>query len=241
MNKIVKIPDHNLKSDEKDLLANLPIIAVDMPILYEDEGQDEVGETDIHWRCCEILRCGLEAHLSPEYRVFADLNLYYHPVDRWAYVSPDTLAVKPDKPLPEIVTSYRINESGPRPEIIIEVLSKRSAQQQDLTTKPEIYADQKIPEYILVDVTGMYLDQKLVLKTLQEDSTWINSPDQGNGVTSALGFQLKIEEDGMIRVFNAETEEGYPRPDEAYVEKQKAEEKIRQLEAEIKRLKEIRS
>jgi hypothetical protein len=239
----------------------LPIIAVDIPVMYEDEGQDEVGETDLHWRCCEILRNGLAAHLADRaepFRVFSDLNLYYHPVDHWAYVTPDTFAVVPYQPLPEQVTSYRIGVDGPPPEITMEVLSRRSAQQQDQTNKHEIYAKMGVPEYILVDVTGMYMPQLLLLKELQpEDGTWIDRQDADGGVTSRMGFRIIIDDDGMIRVVNAQTGQGYARPEEAEQEaearrqaelaklheaeaRRQAEERIRQLEEEIARLRQNR-
>jgi hypothetical protein len=238
---------------------HIPIIAVDIPIMYEDEGQDEVGETDIHWRCCEILRNGLIAHFGPDspYRVFSDLNLYYHPVDRWAYVTPDTFAVIPFQPLPEKVTSYRFGEAGPAPDVVMEVLSRRSAQQQDLTNKPEIYSKMGsgVPEYILVDVTGDFMPKKLVLKRLQpEDLTWIEEQDPDGGVTSRLGFRVIIDHDGMIRLLNAETGRPYPRPEEIYLEmtareqaeleKQQAEQEkqhaldlVHQLQAELEKYK----
>lgn len=54
---------------------------LDLPILYEDEGQEEMGDSDIHTRTTDILFYGLQFHLGgqgPE-RVFADLNLHYLP------------------------------------------------------------------------------------------------------------------------------------------------------------------
>jgi hypothetical protein len=218
----------------------VPIIAVDIPIMYEDEGQDEVGETDIHWRCCEILRNGLIAHFGPgsPYRVFSDLNLYYHRIDRDAYVSPDTFAVIPAKPLPEEVTSYFFGEDGPEPAIVMEVLSKRSAQQQDLTNKPEIYATlgAGVPEYILVDVTGKFLPQKLLLKRLQPDLTWADEQDSDGGVTSRLGFRVIIDHDGMIRLLNAQTGRPYPRPEETYLEmKAREQAELEKQQAELEK------
>jgi Uma2 family endonuclease len=149
----------------KESPDRVPVIAVDLPVMYEDEGQDEMGETDIHWRCCEILRNGLIAHLGGQqkpFRVFSDLNVYYHPLDRGAYVSPDVCAVFPANPLPLNVTSYRIGKDGPAPIICMEVMSHRSAQQQDLGNKLAIYAELGVQEYIVVDVTGMYFPRQLL-------------------------------------------------------------------------------
>src|SRR5438093_205740 len=72
-------------------LGDLPIIAIDMPVMYEDEGQEEMGESILHVQTDDIIRTGLLAHFSnrPDLRVFTDLNMYYHPIDLFAYVSPD--------------------------------------------------------------------------------------------------------------------------------------------------------
>jgi Uma2 family endonuclease len=221
--------------------VDMPIIAVDMPVMYEDEGQEEMGETEIHNLTVEILRNGIKSHLAgqPQYRVFSDLNVYYHRVDHWAYVSPDTMVVEPARDLGDNVTSYRIGPDGPAPVLTAEVLSRRSFQQQDLTNKPVIYAQLGVSEYILVDVTGMFMPQRLLLKTLHSDGTWIDSQDPDEGVTSRLGFRLVIEPDGLIRVVNASTGERYLRPAEAQAEAQArrlAEERVHELEEELARL-----
>jgi Uma2 family endonuclease len=201
--------------------ADTPVIAVDMPVLYEDEGQEEMGDARPHVKTVNNLYYALVAHFSktPGFEVLSDMNLYYHPVDRWAYVSPDVMVVQPSKPLPEELSSYRIGETGPVPAIAIEVLSRRTFQQGDLTTKPELYADLGITEYVLVDVTGVFLPERLTFKALNTDKNWTNSRDQGNGVESRqYGYRIRIDPDGQIRVTNTATGQSYPRPEEAAAE-----------------------
>jgi hypothetical protein len=229
-------------------LPDMPVIAIDMPVMYEDEGQEEMGETEVHSKSTAILRYGVEAHLAsqPKYRVFSDLNCYYHPIKRWAYFSADVMVVAPLEPLPDEVRSYRINDVNPAPVVTMEVLSQRSFQQEDLTRKPEIYADLKIPEYILVDVTGKFLPQCLLLKRLLADGTWKDKQDADGGITSRLGFRIIIDSDGQVRVVNAKTGKSYVRPEEAQAAtdaweaeaeaRRQAEERARQLEAELQRL-----
>jgi Uma2 family endonuclease len=221
--------------------VDMPIIAIDMPVMYEDEGQEEMGETEVHVLTVEILRNGIKDHLAgqPRYSVFSDLNVYYHRIDHWAYVSPDTMVVAPGRDLGDDVTSYRIGPDCPAPVLTAEVLSRRSFQQQDLTNKPVIYAQLGVQEYILVDVTGAFLPQRLLLKALQSDGTWVDCQDPDGGVTSRLGFRLVIEPDGHNRVVHAATGEKYLRPREAQAEAQarhRAEERVRELEAEVARL-----
>lgn len=195
----------------------VPIIAVDMPVMYEDEGQEEMGESEYHFDSDHIIHTGVKAHLAgqPRFRVFSNLNVYYHPVDRWAYVSPDTMVVELERELPEKLTSYRIGEDGPAPRLTVEVLSRRSFQQQDLSNKPIIYSNLSVQEYILVDVTGQFLAEKLLLKCREKDGNWIDMPDADGGVTSQLGFRIILEPDGEVRVVDVKTGRKYLRPDEA--------------------------
>jgi Putative restriction endonuclease len=223
----------------------MPIIAIDIPIMYEDEGQETMGDADIHTQTIDNLKPGVIAHLAAraDLRVFADINTYYHRVDRWAYFSADLMAAAPSETLPERPTSYRIGVSGPAPVLAIEVLSRRSFQQQDLTNKPVLYSELGIAEYILVDVTGEFLPERLLLRRLQNDGAWSVLQDPDGGVTSRLGFRIVIEDDGHVRVIDHATgkrylrlKEGQPSADALATELQARDERIRVLEAELTRL-----
>jgi Uma2 family endonuclease len=216
----------------------LPIQDDDLPLLYEDEEEGEMGEVNIHVLTEEICRNGLKGHLGNQggYRVFSNMNLYYHPRDSKAYVSPDTMVVEPFRDLGEDVRSYRIGQEGPEPKLTVEVLSERTAQQRDLDEKVTLYAKLRVPEYILIDVTGVYLPERLLLKRLQPDGTWKDEQDPDGGVTSQLGFRLIIDSDGQLRVLNAVTGERYARPNEA-----QGEVRAHRAEAEARRQAEERS
>src|SRR5205823_1733199 len=129
---------------------------------------------------------------------------------------------------------------------------------------PIIYARLGVAEYILVDGTGQFLPQRLLLRRRQDDETWVDQQDADGGVTSQLGFRVVLEEDNQPRVIEARTGKRYLRPDEsqaafddaraaaeaareeakaareaasAEVEaRRQAEERLRQLEAELARL-----
>src|SRR5262249_30514662 len=183
----------------------VPIITVDIPILYEDEGQEHMGDSLPHSLCIGIIETGLAAHLAsrPDCRVLVNMNAYTPRTARWAYVSPDVMVALPTQPLPDDLASYRIGVNGPAPVLAVEVLSRRSFQQQDLTNKPIIYAELGVSEYVLVDVTGVFLPQRLWIKRLQGDQTWIDGQDADGGVTSRLGFRLLIDADNKLRVVEA--------------------------------------
>ena len=209
----------------------------DVPILYEDDGQEEMGDSDVHTRTGDILFYGLQAHLvaRAEYRVFWNLELNYHKNASRAYISPDIMIVTPRRPLPDNLGSYRIGPDGPAPVLVMEVLSERTFQQGDLKDKPLIYAKLRIPEYVLVDVTGRYLSSRLRLKRLRRSGSWADEQDRDGGVTSRLGFRLVIEPDGQVRVIDMTTGKPYARPAEA----QALLDRVQALEAELARLRRV--
>lgn len=197
--------------------SDVPIIAIDIPVLFEDDGYEEMGESVPHTTATSDLRICISAHLceSRNLSVFSDLNLFYHPIVLGAYVSPDLMVVEPFGRLPFDIDAYRIDTDGKRPLLVIEVLSKRSIQQGDLTLKPDIYAFAAVPEYVLVDPLRQFMPDRLLLKRLQADGSWRNEKDADDGVTSNLGFRIKLDEFGRLSVFHTETGHQYVRPDEA--------------------------
>jgi colicin import membrane protein len=195
----------------------MPIIAIDMPVLFEDEGYEEMGESLPHSTTEAIIRFGLMAHLRgrPDLVVLSDMNLHYHPLKREPYVSPDVMVVRPDRPLSEDLSSYRVGTDGPMPILTVEVLSRRTYQQGDLHDKADVYRQNGVAEYVLIDVTGRYLKERLQLWQLQPDETWKVCQDADGGVTSDLGFRVRIAPDRRPRVSDSRTGKAYPRPEEA--------------------------
>src|SRR5262245_48263716 len=63
------------RTDQERITAVLS----DLPILYEDDKEADLGESNVHVINDEILHICLSAHLKsrPEYRVFSNMNLYY--------------------------------------------------------------------------------------------------------------------------------------------------------------------
>src|SRR5580700_558455 len=117
-------------SADESYLPELPTLAVELPALFEDDGQEHMGETVAHTHAAHTAYAGLLAHFADktEYRVFANLSLYYHPINRAAYVSPDSMVVCPSRPLDHDIASYRVGHDGPAPLMVVEVLGRRSLQ-----------------------------------------------------------------------------------------------------------------
>jgi Uma2 family endonuclease len=220
-----------------------PIVAIDVPVMYEDEGQEEMGETEWHTLVMEIVAYALRAHLreQPVRRVYTDMNLYYHRLDPDAYVSPDVMVCEPTVPPEDWLRSYRVGTQGPAPLLVVEVLSRRSAQQQDLTNKPWIYATLGVSEYLQLDPTGEFLPERLRLLQLEPDLTWTTCRAQGQGVVSRLGFRVIIEPSGLPRFQDASGQPyRYPSEAESHIatveqqlaaEQRRTEELQRQLDA----------
>lgn len=224
-------------------VLTLPPLLQDIPILYEDEEEGDMGESNPHVDADEILHVGLKVFLRKR-GTYRDMNLYYkdgprHPITgSLPYVSPDVMVVEPFQDMGEQVTSYTVGRDGPAPLLTSEILSKRSGQQQDLEKKPIVYAALGIREYILVDASGRFLPERLQLRRLQPDRTWSVEQDPDGGVTSQLGFRLIWDTDGRLRLLDAATGERIARPDEAQDEaeaRRHAEERLL-LEAEARRL-----
>jgi Uma2 family endonuclease len=226
---------------EENVPVSVPISGPGIPILYEDEGHEGVGESDVHTRTGDILFYGLKFHLAGQSRhcVFWNLNLFYSLDRPAAHVSPDIMVVDPPHNLPDDLAAYRIGQEGPAPVLALEILSGPTAQPLDLTDKPIVYAALGVAEYILVDVTGQFLPGRLLIKRLPPFGDWINEQDADGGVTSRLGFRLVIEPDGQVRVRDSATGKRYARPEEAETEaeaRRQAEKRIAELVAELSRL-----
>src|SRR5262245_21786136 len=73
-----------------------PVRGKEIPIVYEDEGQGDMGESDVHTQSVGVLYYGLQAHHSgrTNYRAFSNLNLHYSDDDAKAFVSPDIMVVE---------------------------------------------------------------------------------------------------------------------------------------------------
>jgi Uma2 family endonuclease len=206
-----------------------------IPILHEDDLEWDMGEANLHALAEHVLRYGIAAHLGdqPRYRVFSNMNLHYQPRFPRVYVSPDVMVVTPRVAQPDELRSYHIDSDGPPPVFVAEVLSEETAEERDLDEKLYIYAMTGIEEYLLADVNGRFLPQRLVLKRLQPDREWQDEQDANGGVTSRLGFRVTFDSDGRLRVVDKTTGRKYARPDEA-------EARIRALEEELAQLKKPR-
>jgi len=196
----------------------------EIPILYEDEDEDEMGEANLHVLTVQIFHLCLTAFLRkhrPKCQAFANMNLYYyrdgppHPrTGSLPYVSPDVMVVEPFEPLAADTTSYTIGKDGPAPLLTIEVMSPGAGQHRDLIQKSILYKKLEIAEYVLLDITKKHSPGELLLRRLGKDGEYRDTLDADDGVTSDLAVRFVIEHDGL-RVVNAKTGHRYARPQQA--------------------------
>jgi len=208
-----------------------PLPADELPILYQEEEDDGMGEANLHVLWTYTLFHGLQLHLAdrPELRVYSNLNVYYrkeplHPETRKRpNVAADTMVVQPFAALPENIDSYTIDKDGPAPLLAAEILSKRTARKRDLKQKLDIYGGLAVAEYLIADPTRRFVPDGLLLKRLQPDRTWSDFRDADGGVTSQLGFRVIMDSDEHLRVIDTTTGWPYPRPHEAGLQLRQAE------------------
>src|SRR4051812_48502171 len=103
MNQISSLPKGDLAAMLEDFQ--------ELPILYGDESEIDMGESNLHSLSEDIFRYGMAAHLAsqPQYRVFANLNLHFQPKFPRVFIAPDAMVVTPLAPLPDDVSSYYVD------------------------------------------------------------------------------------------------------------------------------------
>ncbi len=145
-------------------------------------------------------------------------------------------------PPADIVASngYTISEVGKPPDFVLEVASQ-STGRRDYTEKREIYARYGVVEYWRFDRTGgQFHDAALAGDRLLPNGAYepmpTNRMDDGvvRGYSVALGLELRWVE-GALRFWEPATGEYLPDLAEATAQRDAALERVRRLEAELRR------
>lgn len=202
-----------------------------------------MAETDRHREIMMAMIKILQAYyaLDPNVYVSGNLLVFYEPGNRRRHISPDVFVVK-GVPKHERL-NYLIWEEGKGPDIVIELTSK-STKDEDMVEKFHLYQDNfKTPEYFLFDPTGDYLTPVLQGYRLQGDRYERIVTVEGRLPSEVLG--LHLEQNGSeLRLYDPSTGRWLPTPEEAIEEAQmtaerekvarlSAEEEIARLRAEL--------
>ncbi len=197
---------------------------------YPTSDGKPMAETDWHRDLMVALIQTLSSYYAAESEVYVSGNLlvFYEPGNRRRHLSPDVFVVKgvPKHQRP----NYLIWEEGKGPEVVIE-LTSQSTRDEDVEVKYELYQDVlRVPEYFLFDPLGEYLRPQLQGYRLRRGQYESITPVKGRLPSKVLGLHLEGH-DRELRLFDPTTKQWLPAPDEA---RQAAEERADQ-EAEARR------
>jgi Uma2 family endonuclease len=204
-------------------------------IHYPESDGKPLGETDVHIDAMIYLREALRDHFrdDPQMYVAGNMLLYYEEGNPAACVAPDVFVVQGVAKGQR--RTYRLWDEGQPPAVVFEITS-RGSRLEDLGIKRAVYAMLGVQEYFLYDPLGEYLRPSLQGYWLQEEEYQRLLPGaEGGFVSQALGLELWIE-NARLRVFNLDTGERLLTPAEALVARRVAAAEIKQMRAEIARL-----
>lgn len=191
-----------------------------------------MGETDQHRSLMNALIETLQSHFANDPLVYVSGNLFVHyePGNRRRHLSPDVFFVRGVPNVQRL--NYLVWEEGKGPDVIIEVTS-RTTRDEDVDDKFTIYQDQlKVPEYFLFDPLGDYLDPPLRGYRLKHGKYAPIRPVKGRLPSAEMGLHLERLK-STLRLFDPQTNRRLPTPAERIVRTEAA---LERTEAENERL-----
>lgn len=168
---------------------------------------------------------------DPNVYVTGDIFVYYVEGDPTEVFAPDVMVVKgvPKRQRDD----YKLwEEGGQVPDFVMEIAA-HSTDQKDQGPKKGLYRLLGIPEYVMYDYTGgEYFEPPVQGYRLIEDE--YHPIGDGRRLRSeVLDVEFRLEE-GQLRLYDAETGDYLPPPEEARAAA--AEARVADMEAELKRL-----
>lgn len=223
---------------------------------YPESDGKPMGETELHrnWtiRIQDILR---QRYRGQSVYVASDLLLYYEEGSPTKFVVPDCFVVQ--NCATHLRRTFQTWKEGRVPDVVIEVTSQ-STSRADMIDKPVVYEMMGVQEYFLFDPTSDYLKSSLQGYRLIDRQFREISPIDGRLRCLTLGVDLSVH-DQDLQIFDFETgveqlteaefeqsarleaEQGRERERNARKREQAArvaaEDRVRELEEELRRLK----
>jgi Uma2 family endonuclease len=190
-------------------------------IYYPESDGKPVAETDVHRDLMFDLITLLKDffHDKPDVYVSGNLFIYYKEGEPAASVSPNCFVVKGVENYKR--RTYKIWEEGKTPDVVFELTSKKT-KQEDQSKKKVIYQDKlKVKEYFLYDPLHDYLKPSLQGYRL-EGGRYEEIAKTGNRLRSVeLGMDL-AEEDGVLNLYDVRTGRRILRLDEVVMNAREA-------------------
>jgi hypothetical protein len=190
--------------------------AADIDVDYPTSDGRPMAETDLHRDVMLDAIETLKMHFAgQQVYVSGNILLFYRPGNKRRHVSPDVLVVRELDP--HIRDNYLLWEEGRAPNVVIEITS-RSTRDEDLEDKLEIYQDEiKVAEHFLFDPRSEYLKPRLQGYRLSDGGYVPIAPVDQRLPSKELGLQL--EADGnQLRFYDPASDRWLPTPQEARLE-----------------------
>ncbi len=161
---------------------------------YPSSDGRPLAETPLHRDVLVTAIDVLDRHFVSDPRAYVSGNMlvFYEPGNKRKHVSPDVFVVfgvPKDKPR----DYYLVWEEGRGPDVVIEITSK-STQDEDVGRKLTLYRDVlKVPEYFLFDPRAEYLVPPLTGYRLVEGQYQLITPVGRQWPSAALGLHLEAD------------------------------------------------
>ncbi|MEZ4865756.1 MAG: Uma2 family endonuclease [Caldilineaceae bacterium] len=217
-------------------------------VYYPETDNKPMAESDLHRDMISYLIQLLQRFFA-EQQVYVSGNLliYYEQGNPRKSVAPDCFVVRSVDP--HLRTTYKLWEEGKTPEVVFEVTSK-STQNDDLGKKMRLYAQLGVQEYYLYDPTADYLQPSLRAfqlsgsgyipmqptheeVTLGDLTVAPNEVEAPEYVSHLLGLRITVDEGNRIQFYDLITGSRLLSDAEARAE---AETEIVRLRAELAQL-----
>ncbi|MGQ9549474.1 MAG: Uma2 family endonuclease [Roseiflexus sp.] len=203
---------------------------------YPESDGKPMGETDLHRDLMTDLIFALKWFLRGQTAYVAgNLFIYYEEGNPKAVVAPDVFVVLGvEQRRRRIFQTW--HEGGRAPDVVIEITSKKT-RKDDRERKPAIYAALGVREYFIFDPHGEYLEPQLQGYRLVEGAYERMTTDPLRSAVLQLALR---QEEGMLRLYDAQTGERLPTSDEEAQARQAAERQLI-IEAQARRAAEMRA
>jgi Uma2 family endonuclease len=203
------------------------------PVVYPTSDGKPMAETDLHRQEMVRLIDTLDDHFAGDGSAYVSGNmlLYYEEGNPRASIAPDVFVVPGIARGPREI--YKLWEEGKPPALIIEVTSK-TTRREDQRKKRELYARLGVPEYVMYDPLGDYLDPPLHGFRLRA-GVYAPVPETATGgIESAIGVTMRLI-DGRLLFDQASGVRLLSPHERAVTQAARAETEARRAEAEARR------
>jgi Uma2 family endonuclease len=207
------------------------------PFYIESDGRP-MGETPLHRDNLAYLVQMLSAWFADDPQVYVSGNMFVHYVrgERNRHLSPDVFVVRgvPKSTTPER-RSYRVWEEGKAPDLVIELTSE-STREEDMDDKMHLYQDTlRVREYFLFDPYAEYLEPPFQGHRLFRKRYRPIEPVKGRLPSEVLGLHLEPH-DGFLRLYDQATRRWLLLPPEEHQALLEAEAEVERLKQELEKL-----